>query len=46
MKIVLLAFFVAENTVMVVTLVRVVPGVQWDAARVVVHTPSGLLWYA
>ncbi|KAI0311623.1 hypothetical protein OF83DRAFT_1068479, partial [Amylostereum chailletii] len=42
----LYTLFALENAAMIVTLVRVVPDVRFDAACVVVHSPGGLLYFA
>lgn len=42
----LYALFLAENTCMVIALVRVVPGVEFDEACIVTRSPFGLVYFA
>ncbi|KAI0032022.1 hypothetical protein K488DRAFT_19590, partial [Vararia minispora EC-137] len=42
----LYALFAAENVGMIVALVRVVPGVEFDSACVVTRSPFGLVYFA
>ena len=43
---ILIVLFLAENILMAVTLIRVVPGVQFDAACTVIQSPPSLLFFA
>ncbi|TFY77004.1 hypothetical protein EWM64_g7007, partial [Hericium alpestre] len=42
---ILFALFLVENITMIITLVHVVPGVQFDEACVVLHTPGSLIYF-
>jgi len=38
--------FLVENIVMITTLIKVVPGVGFDASCTVIHSPSSLIFFA
>jgi hypothetical protein len=42
----LVVLFFVENVVMIVTLIKAVPGARFDTNCVVVHSPPGLIFFA
>jgi len=46
LTLILIVLFLAENIVMIITLIRVVPGVRFDATCTVIHSPPRLVFFA